>query len=73
MAAEKLAQHLHAAPGDGASGRNGGQVIPGFKHDVADAIAQYDNEHGRAMCALGAAAADTSLLFRFRDRLDRAA
>ena len=46
------------APGDGASGRNGGQVIPGFKHDVADAIALYGAEYGRAMYALGAAAAD---------------
>lgn len=46
------------APGAGASGRNGGQVIPGFKHDVADAIAVYGRERGTAMHALGARAAD---------------
>jgi glycine/D-amino acid oxidase-like deaminating enzyme len=45
------------APGAGASGRNGGQVIPGFKHDVADAIAAYGAVRGTAMHALGAGAA----------------
>jgi glycine/D-amino acid oxidase-like deaminating enzyme len=48
------------APGAGASGRNGGQVIPGFKHDVADAVAIYGPERGAEMYALGAAAAETT-------------
>lgn len=46
------------APGAGASGRNGGQVIPGFKHHLSDATAVYGPERGAAMHALGARAAE---------------
>jgi glycine/D-amino acid oxidase-like deaminating enzyme len=44
-------------PGAGASGRNGGQVIPGFKHFLADAVAGYGKARGGAMHALGLRAA----------------
>jgi len=46
------------APGAGASGLNGGQVIPGFKHFLADSTAVYGEARGRALHALGARAAD---------------
>jgi glycine/D-amino acid oxidase-like deaminating enzyme len=58
------------AQGAGASGRNGGQVIPGFKHDVADAIAIYGAERGAAMHALGAAAADATFALIARHGID---
>ncbi|MGH6763635.1 MAG: NAD(P)/FAD-dependent oxidoreductase [Phyllobacterium sp.] len=35
--------------GFGASGRNGGQVIPGLKHDPEDLLATYGPEHGKRM------------------------
>lgn len=45
-------------PGAGASGRNGGQVIPGYKHQRADAVAAQGEARGGAMYALGLRAAD---------------
>ncbi len=38
--------------GFGASGRNGGQVIPGLKHDPEDLLANYGPEQGRRMIDL---------------------
>ncbi len=46
------------APGFGASGRNGGQVLPGFKLYPDQLIAHYGQERGAAMAAFGADIAD---------------
>ncbi len=45
-------------PGWGASGRNGGQVIPGLKEDPREMIARFGPEKGEAMTAAAGAAAD---------------
>lgn len=45
-------------PGFGASGRNGGQVVPGFKTYPDDLIARYGVERGGAMVNFGARMAD---------------
>ena len=39
-----------AEPGWGASGRNGGQVIPGLKHDPDELVAMYGSENGEHCC-----------------------
>jgi glycine/D-amino acid oxidase-like deaminating enzyme len=44
--------------GSGASGRNGGQVIPGLKHDPDELTARYGREHGEALVRLSGGAAD---------------
>lgn len=44
--------------GFGASGRNGGQVIPGLKHDPEDLLASYGPEHGKRMIDLVGGVAD---------------
>lgn len=44
--------------GFGASGRNGGQVIPGLKHDPEDLLATYGTEHGQRMIEMVGGAAD---------------
>jgi len=44
--------------GHGASGRNGGQVIPGLKHDPDDLVARYGRERGEALVRLSGGAAD---------------
>ena len=44
--------------GFGASGRNGGQVIPGLKHDPEDLLATYGPEHGKRMIELVGGVAD---------------
>ncbi len=44
--------------GYGASGRNGGQVIPGFKYDPGAIVAKYGPEAGEAMVQFGASAPD---------------
>lgn len=44
--------------GFGASGRNGGQVIPGFKHDPDEVIARYGPERGEVMIRLASDAPD---------------
>lgn len=46
------------APGFGASGRNGGQVLPGFKSYPDDLIARFGPERGGALAAFGAGMAD---------------
>ncbi|MGP9768189.1 NAD(P)/FAD-dependent oxidoreductase [Halomonas sp. AOP13-D3-9] len=44
--------------GWGASGRNGGQVIPGLKYDPDELITRYGEERGQRMIALSARNAD---------------
>jgi glycine/D-amino acid oxidase-like deaminating enzyme len=45
-------------PGWGASGRNGGQVIPGLKLDPSELRAKYGEERGRRLTATVGATAD---------------
>lgn len=45
-------------PGWGASGRNGGQVIPGIKYDPHEMEARYGAEAGRALTAFIGSTAD---------------
>ena len=47
-----------AEPGWGASGRNGGQVIPGLKHDPDELERRFGEETGRRMWQTAGAAAD---------------
>ncbi|RUM99526.1 FAD-binding oxidoreductase [Pseudaminobacter arsenicus] len=54
-----------AEPGWGASGRNGGQVVPGFRSDPDDIIARYGSETGKKLIAASAEAAD--LVFELID------
>lgn len=44
--------------GFGGSGRNGGQVIPGFKYDPDEIVTQHGPERGEAMVELGAGGPD---------------
>ena len=44
--------------GWGASGRNGGQIIPGLRKDAAELVAIYGRERGRALFDLAQAARD---------------
>jgi glycine/D-amino acid oxidase-like deaminating enzyme len=46
-------------PGWGASGRNGGQVIPGLKHDPDELLRRFGPEQGRQLVELVGKAADT--------------
>ncbi len=57
-----------AEPGWGASGRNGGQVIPGLKLDADELIARYGTERGETLFRFGQAAAD--LVFDLVERHD---
>jgi glycine/D-amino acid oxidase-like deaminating enzyme len=50
-----------AEVGWGASGRNGGQIIPGLKHDPDDLERMFDAEAGRRMWQIAGAAADVVL------------
>lgn len=52
--------------GFGASGRNGGQVIPGLKHDPEDLLAFYGKDHGERMISMVGGAAD--LVFNLIDK-----
>ena len=47
-----------AEPGWGASGRNGGQIIPGLKHDPDELERQFGRETGRRMWQIAGGAAD---------------
>ncbi|HSE03125.1 MAG TPA: FAD-binding oxidoreductase [Methylomirabilota bacterium] len=47
-----------AEPGWGASGRNGGQVIPGLKHDPDELERRFGEETGRRMWQTAGTAAD---------------
>jgi glycine/D-amino acid oxidase-like deaminating enzyme len=46
-------------PGWGASGRNGGQVIPGLKYDPDELIRRYGSRDGEALAQIAGSAADT--------------
>lgn len=46
------------SPGWGASGRNGGQVIPGLKHDPREIEALFGQEQGQRIIAMAGAGAD---------------
>lgn len=58
------------APGWGASGRNGGQIIPGLKYDPGELEARFGRERGEALWRF--AGATTSVVFDLvaRHRLD---
>ena len=60
------------APGWGASGRNGGQVIAGLKLDPRECVAKFGKERGLALHRFGAATADLvfSLIERFQIRCE---
>ena len=45
-------------PGWGASGRNGGQVIPGIKYDPSELVAKYGSAAGEALIRFVGATAD---------------
>lgn len=45
-------------PGWGASGRNGGQVIPGFKYDPPELVRMYGPERGEALSDFSGRTAD---------------
>jgi glycine/D-amino acid oxidase-like deaminating enzyme len=45
-------------PGWGASGRNGGQVIPGFKWDPDELVAKFGAEDGERLVSLAGEAPD---------------
>ncbi len=47
-----------AEPGWGASGRNGGQVIPGFKLDPDELVARYGAERGERLAMFAGGVAD---------------
>ena len=47
-----------AEPGWGASGRNGGQIIPGLKHDPDELERRFGDETGRRMWEIAGGAAD---------------
>jgi glycine/D-amino acid oxidase-like deaminating enzyme len=47
-----------AEPGWGASGRNGGQIIPGLKHDPDELERRFGPEKGRRMWQIAGGAAD---------------
>jgi glycine/D-amino acid oxidase-like deaminating enzyme len=47
-----------AQPGWGASGRNGGQVIPGFKLDPDDIVARFGSQRGEELVAFSGGAPD---------------
>ena len=52
--------------GFGATGRNGGQVIPGLKHDPEELLAHFGPDHGRQLTDMAGGAAD--LVFDLVDR-----
>lgn len=57
-------------PGAGASGRNGGQVIPGLRHFRGDLTAVYGGDLGGRLYAWGAASAETAFGLIRRHGLD---
>jgi hypothetical protein len=59
-------------PGWGASGRNGGQVIPGLKYDPDELIRRYGPRDGDALVQMAGGAADTvfDLVARYGIRCD---
>src|SRR5436309_11212355 len=59
--------------GHGASGRNGGQVIPGLKHDPDDLVARFGRGRGEALVGLVGGAADRVFALIAKYRIDCAA
>ena len=57
-------------PGAGGSGRSGGQVIPGLRHDPAELVDSYGPEFGRRAYEFGAAAADCAFDFIAHHQID---
>jgi glycine/D-amino acid oxidase-like deaminating enzyme len=62
-----------AEPGWGASGRNGGQVIPGLKYDPDELVRRYGERAGNALVDTVGGAADTVFELIDRYRIDCAA
>ena len=62
-----------AEPGWGASGRNGGQVIPGLKYDPDELSAMFGPEQGSRLAALAGGAADLVFDLAARHGIDCAA
>lgn len=59
-----------AEPGWGASGRNGGQVIPGFKLDPDDLVKRYGSERGERLAEFSGAAPELVFDLIRRHRID---
>jgi glycine/D-amino acid oxidase-like deaminating enzyme len=57
-------------PGWGASGRNGGQVIPGLKHDPSELEAMFGRERGERIWRFAGASADVVFDLIARHGLD---
>lgn len=57
-------------PGWGASGRNGGQVIPGLKYDPDELVAKFGESAGEALTAFAGGTADFAFDLIDRLRLD---
>lgn len=59
--------------GHGASGRNGGQIIPGLKHDPDALVARFGRDRGEALVRLVGGAADRVFALITKYRIDCAA
>ena len=59
-----------AEPGWGASGRNGGQVIPGFKLDPDDVVKRFGSERGEQLVEFSGGAPDLVFDLIRRHRID---
>jgi glycine/D-amino acid oxidase-like deaminating enzyme len=57
-------------PGFGGSGRNGGQVIPGLKHDPDDLEAMFGQERGQKLVEFAGGAADVVFDLIARHRME---
>ena len=56
--------------GFGGSGRNGGQVIPGFKYDPSELLARFGPEHGQRLVDFAAGTADAVFDLIDKHRMD---
>lgn len=56
--------------GGGASGRNGGQVIPGLKHDPDDLVRHYGENDGERLVAFAGSTADAVFDLIAKHRMD---
>ncbi len=56
--------------GFGGSGRNGGQVIPGLKHDPDELVQMFGSERGERLAAFGAGTADAVFDLIAKHRMD---
>jgi glycine/D-amino acid oxidase-like deaminating enzyme len=57
-------------PGWGASGRNGGQVIPGLKYDPDDLLKKYPGEAGERLVAFAGGTADRVFELILKHKMD---